>query len=188
MAVSSQRNRAREQCQKKLRIGRLAQPATLASPSHKHHTSQDHLTLQGGELAKRSHGVVETGPESRLGTSLADSLLTPNYFPVGKISFRLTTIFEREKWVTQWRKLWGKCITFPIYGRSRGIFPIFSITFPPSKFLSTQNIFSQLENSRTPAVIGGTTTITQRTWHSHICSNIFCFVLVVEMADSNEIW
>jgi len=56
--------------------------------------------------------------------------------------------------VIKGRKLEGKCITFPIYGRSRGIFPIFSITFPPSKILSTQNVFSQVENSCTPAVKG----------------------------------
>jgi len=37
---------------------RLAQPVTLASPSHKHHTSQHHLTLQGGELAS---GLVQLG-------------------------------------------------------------------------------------------------------------------------------
>ena len=32
------------------------------------------------------------------------------------------------------------------------------------------------------------TKVTQHMWHSHICSNIFCFVLVVEMSYSNEIW
>jgi len=54
---------------------RLAQPVTLVSSSHKHHTSQHHLTLQGGELAS---GLVQ------LGTFLAQpanlDVLTPSNF------------------------------------------------------------------------------------------------------------
>jgi len=56
-------------------------------------------TETGGRCPFGAH-VRKTAPRNLqpvISKEYLDTLLTPNYFPVGKISFRLTIIFEREK-------------------------------------------------------------------------------------------